>query len=111
MTVEVVTIWIALTDVTADLGPLFLIKGSHLFSEHLSETKGFDLMKQNERSASIKEHPEEYAKRNNTCLLTKEFMAGDVLLFPSHMLHGVSPHNSDIIRKTFSFNVIVTNVE
>ena len=40
-----------------------------------------------------------------------EVKAGDVLLFPSHMLHGVSPHNSDIIRKTFSFNVIVTNVE
>ena len=88
MTEEVVTMWIALTDVAADLGPLFLIKGSHLFSEHLSETKGFDLMKQNDRNASIKEHPEEYAKRNNTCLLTKEFMAGDVLLFNMYILHG-----------------------
>ena len=40
-----------------------------------------------------------------------EVKAGDVLLFPSHMLHGVSPHNCDIIRETFSFNVVVTNVE
>ena len=42
----------------------------------------------NERSAPIKEHPEEYAKRNNTCLLTKEFMTGDVLLFNMYILHG-----------------------
>ena len=30
--------------------------------------------------------------------------AGDILFFPSYMLHGVSPHKSDIIRKTLSFN-------
>ena len=35
-----------------------------------------------------------------------EVKAGDVILFPSHMLHGVSPHGSDTVRKTFSFNVV-----
>jgi len=31
---------------------------------------------------------------------------GKVILFPSHMLHGVSIHKSDNIRKTVSFNLI-----
>tara|TARA_B100000945_G_C20146145_1_gene486307 strand:+ start:90 stop:650 length:561 start_codon:yes stop_codon:yes gene_type:complete len=31
---------------------------------------------------------------------------GKILLFPSHMLHGVSVHKSDNIRKTVSFNII-----
>ena len=30
---------------------------------------------------------------------------GKVILFPSHMLHGVSLHKSDNIRKTVSFNI------
>lgn len=37
--------------------------------------------------------------------------AGDVILFPSHMYHGVTPHQSDIIRKTLSFNVVVNDVQ
>ena len=31
--------------------------------------------------------------------------AGDVLLFPSYMLHGVTPHNSKKPRRTVSFNI------
>ncbi len=30
---------------------------------------------------------------------------GDILFFPSHMLHGVSPHKSDIPRMTVSGNI------
>lgn len=29
---------------------------------------------------------------------------GDILFFPSHILHGVTPHNSDRIRSTISVN-------
>jgi len=32
------------------------------------------------------------------------FNVGDIIFFPSHLLHGVTPHRSDIIRKTLSFN-------
>ena len=31
-------------------------------------------------------------------------------MFPSHMFHGVTPHKSDITRKTFSFNVVIDDV-
>ena len=37
--------------------------------------------------------------------------AGDIMFFPSYMLHGVSPHKSDIIRKSLSFNLDFINVE
>tara|TARA_B100001250_G_scaffold256287_1_gene220649 strand:- start:89 stop:682 length:594 start_codon:yes stop_codon:yes gene_type:complete len=30
--------------------------------------------------------------------------AGDIIFFPSHILHGVSPHKSDVVRKTFAVN-------
>ena len=33
-----------------------------------------------------------------------EYEKGDILFFPSHILHGLSSHNSDVIRKTLSFN-------
>ena len=32
------------------------------------------------------------------------FNVGDIIFFPSHLLHGVTVHRSDIIRKTLSFN-------
>ena len=31
--------------------------------------------------------------------------AGDVLLFPSYLMHGVTPHKLDLPRKTVSFNI------
>tara|TARA_B100000424_G_scaffold8154_1_gene6160 strand:+ start:167 stop:763 length:597 start_codon:yes stop_codon:yes gene_type:complete len=37
--------------------------------------------------------------------------AGDIIFFPSHMLHGVSPHNSDVVRKTFAVNFDLNNNE
>lgn len=30
---------------------------------------------------------------------------GDLLIFPSHIFHGVSIHKSNVLRKTFAFNM------
>lgn len=35
---------------------------------------------------------------------TVDVKSGDILFFPSHLLHGVTPHKSNTIRKTFSCN-------
>ena len=40
-----------------------------------------------------------------------EVNKGDIVIFPAHMLHGVSPHKSDVVRKTLSFNIDVLEVE
>ena len=61
--------------------------------------------------------------RNSTSLtsLMKEFCGyssgthidykkGDILFFPSNLLHHVTPHNSDEVRKTLSGNITFTDV-
>ena len=45
----------------------------------------------------------ELVKQTDTYALN-DIKAGDIVFFPSHMLHGASPHNSDTIRKTFAAN-------
>ncbi len=39
-----------------------------------------------------------------------DLKAGNIIFFPSHMLHGVSPQKSDIIRKTVACNFSITSV-
>ena len=39
-----------------------------------------------------------------------EVEEGDLLIFPSHLLHGVSVHKSDTVRKTFAFNMNIHSV-
>ena len=31
--------------------------------------------------------------------------AGDAIFFPSNLMHGVTPHNSDVIRRSISINL------
>ena len=40
----------------------------------------------------------------NTSTWYPDIRSGDIIFFPSTILHGVSPHKSDTIRKTFSCN-------
>lgn len=42
-----------------------------------------------------------------TDLWTPQINAGDILFFPSNVLHGVSKHKSDTLRKTFSCDIII----
>ena len=39
-----------------------------------------------------------------------DIKAGDVIVFPSHMMHGVTPHKSDVVRETFAYNVVFKSV-
>ena len=45
------------------------------------------------------------------CDHSVQLKAGDIMFFPGYMLHGVSPHKSDIIRKTLSFNLDIGSIE
>ena len=42
---------------------------------------------------------------------TSKLKAGDIMFFPGYMLHGVTPHKSDVIRKTLSFNLDLKNIK
>ena len=39
---------------------------------------------------------------------TPDVKAGDIIFFPGHQLHAVSPHDSDIIRTSLSANFDIT---
>ena len=39
-----------------------------------------------------------------------KYKKGDIAFFPSHLLHGVSPHGSDVIRKTMSVNISINEI-
>ena len=36
---------------------------------------------------------------------------GSIILFPSHMLHGVSPHRSEHTRTTVAGNILIDNID
>ena len=38
------------------------------------------------------------------------YKKGDIIFFPSHLLHGVTSHESDIIRKTMSANITIKEI-
>ena len=42
-----------------------------------------------------------------TDLWTPQIREGDMLFFPSNILHGVTKHNSDTLRKTLSYDIII----
>jgi len=41
---------------------------------------------------------------------TPDLRAGNIIFFPVHLQHGVSPHKSDVVRKTVAFNLSITSV-
>ena len=38
------------------------------------------------------------------------YKKGDIIFFPSHLLHGVTSHKSDVIRKTMSANLNIKEI-
>ena len=53
----------------------------------------------------------EMMKDNYNETYIPELKTGDFIVFPSQMLHGVTPHNSDTVRKTLSFNIDIKEVK
>ena len=87
-TETVATAWIALGDVPLEQGPLFIIEGSHQFTDIVDSHKGFDISVDNKRKAAFSVHPEAFARGRNSRILTQDFAAGDIVVFDMFLLHG-----------------------
>jgi ectoine hydroxylase-related dioxygenase (phytanoyl-CoA dioxygenase family) len=87
-TETVATAWVALGDVPTELGPLFVIEGSHRFQDIVDTHRGFDISKDSSRKAAFSETPLEFVQQRNTRLLTSDFGAGDIVVFNMFLLHG-----------------------
>ena len=69
----------------------------------VNEGKGFSEFYFKDRNCSLSLKTEQLV--NYTDVYVPKLKVGDLIIFPCFMFHGVSPHNSDIIRKTLSFNL------
>ncbi|MFK7962943.1 MAG: phytanoyl-CoA dioxygenase family protein [Burkholderiaceae bacterium] len=87
-TTDVVTVWIALSDVPVSLGPLFIVAGSHQDPSVQAHYKDFDVARDTNRQAALVQTPRDYASKHSTQLLTTDFAAGDIVVFGMHTLHG-----------------------
>ena len=87
-TQKVLTCWLVFTDITIDKGPLFIIEGSHKFSDIKTKYKGFDVDIHKHMKATIDTNPITFAQERNTKILTTQFNPGDVLIFGMYTVHG-----------------------
>ena len=95
-TKQVLTCWIAFTEIPLDKGPLFAVEGSHRFKDIKDEFNDFDVDRDKEKKAAIEGHPVVFAEQRQARLLTTAFRPGDVLIFGMHTVHGaLENHASD----------------
>ena len=87
-TQKVLTCWLVFTDITIDKGPLFIIEGSHKFSDIKTKYKGFDVDIHKHMKATIDTDPITFAKQRNSKILTTQFRPGDALIFGMYTVHG-----------------------
>ena len=87
-TQKVLTCWLVFTDITIDKGPLFIIEGSHKFSDIKTKYKGFDVNIHKHMKATIDKDPIAFAQQRNSKLLTAQFYPGDALIFGMYTVHG-----------------------
>tara|TARA_Y100001968_G_scaffold69621_1_gene60750 strand:+ start:249 stop:803 length:555 start_codon:yes stop_codon:yes gene_type:complete len=52
-----------------------------------------------------------HAAPEHSMNMKPNYRKGDILFFPSYMLHGVTPHKADEIRTTLSFNFSIKPTE
>ena len=88
VTKQILTCWLAFTEVTFDKGPLFVIKGSHKFKDVQDKYIDFDVDIHKDIKATIETHPIQYAEEKNSKILTAEFKPGDALIFGMYTVHG-----------------------
>ena len=94
-TQKVLTCWLVFTDITIDKGPLFIIEGSHKFSDIKTKYKGFDVDIHKDMKATIDTDPITFAQQRNSKILTAQFHPGDALIFGMYTVHGTFENYAD----------------
>tara|TARA_Y100000591_G_scaffold327625_1_gene352487 strand:- start:260 stop:1162 length:903 start_codon:yes stop_codon:yes gene_type:complete len=94
-TQKVLTCWLVFTDITIDKGPLFIIEGSHKFSDIKTKYKGFDVDIHKHMKATIDTDPITFAQQRNSKILTAQFHPGDALIFGMYTVHGTFENYAD----------------
>lgn len=85
-------------DHKSDIASVFFLNEGEDFSEFYFYNR-YNVTASNRLLRCLK-----YNELNEGDKWTPEYKAGQVLFFPGTMLHGVTPHKSDVVRETLSCN-------
>jgi len=92
---QTLTVWTAIGSVPVAQGPLFVVEGSHTFEDHVASLQGFDVTRDDRRTAAFEESAVELAIQRGTRLLTSNYEPGDIVVFGMYTAHGTFEHHDD----------------
>lgn len=102
---QVYTVWLPIGDVPVCDGPLVMVEGSHHFHDLIDPMIGFDVARDTHRKATLAQDALTLARERGTRLLTRNFEAGDLVIFGMYILHGSLENHSPIRRVRLSCDV------
>lgn len=92
---RLVTCWSPLCPIGQMDGPLYVLAGSHSWSDIRQQFEGHDVDRDPSRPGHIEESPIALAQRKDSKFLTTEFNMGDCLVFGMFTVHGSFDNNSE----------------
>lgn len=92
---RLVTCWTPLCGIDLGNGSLYVLEGSHTWSDIRATFEGHDVDRDPSRPGHIEESPAKLARRKESRLLTSEFGLGDCLVFGMFTMHGSFDNNSE----------------
>jgi ectoine hydroxylase-related dioxygenase (phytanoyl-CoA dioxygenase family) len=102
---RVCTVWTPLGDVPVSDGPLVVVEGSHRYRDLIDPMIGHDISADPARRAAFGSDAIDFAAARGTRLLTRDFEAGDVIVFGMYIAHGSLDNDSPIDRVRLSCDV------
>ena len=102
---QVYTVWLPIGDVPVSDGPLIFVEGSHHYRDLIDPMIGFDVARDTTRKATLAQDALSLARERGTRLMTRNFEAGDVVIFGMYILHGSLENHSPLQRVRLSCDV------
>ena len=102
---QICTAWLPIGDAPVSDGPLVVVEGSNRYRDLIEPMIGFDVARDQSRKATFSEDAVSFAQQRGTRLLTRNFEAGDLVVFGMYIAHGSLENHSAINRVRLSCDV------
>ena len=102
---QICTAWLPIGDAPVCDGPLVVVEGSNRYRDLIEPMIGFDVARDQSRKATFNQDAVSFAQQRGTRLLTRNFEAGDLVVFGMYIAHGSLENHSPINRVRLSCDV------
>lgn len=102
---QICTAWLPIGDAPVCDGPLVVVEGSNRYRDLIEPMMGFDVARDQSRKATFNQDAVSFAQQRGTRLLTRNFEAGDLVVFGMYIAHGSLENHSSINRVRLSCDV------